>query len=260
MKFITYGLLFIILFITQSNFRLLKKIDKKTDFIALDNLGFLYLYENNNLYKYSATGDLINRSTELSYGKLSVFDASDPYMLLLYYQDLNRIVFLDNQLAQIGNPIDLDKLELFQVDKVCKSKEFAIWIYDDFDKRLIQYGFNPRGILNEINLSLLNIPGKVNFMRESGNYLYLSTFNQLYVFDIYGTLIKKININIPNSFELINNKIIYSKGHQLFVYSIDENRADTLSINFTQNIKHILLNNKFLYLQKKDRVLVFEKK
>jgi hypothetical protein len=258
MNYIFYKTLLFILFFLQSDFELIKKIDKKTDFIVLDNLGFLYLYENYSLYKYSGNGNLISNFTNLTYGKLSVFDASDPYMLLLYYQDLNRIVFLDNQLAPIGNSINLDEFELYQVNKVCKSKEFAVWIYDDFDKRLIQYGFNPKGILNEINLSLLNISGEISFIRESGNHLYLSTNEQLYIFDIYGTFIKKVNIRIPDSFQVLNNKIMYSINHKLFIYSPKENHTDTLNIDFVKNIQKMLINNEYLYVQKKDSLLIYK--
>jgi hypothetical protein len=258
MDFFYYKTLLFVLFFLHSDFEFIKKIDKKTDFIVLDNLGFLYLHENYNLYKYSNNGNLINNYTNLSYGKLSVFDASDPYMLLLYYQDINRIIFLDNQLAPIGAPINLDEFELYQVNKVCKSKEFAIWIYDDFDKRLIQYGFNPKGVLNEINLNLLNIPDEISFIRESGRYLYLNTNKQLYIFDIYGTFIKKVNINIPGSFQISNNKIIYSYNNKLFIYYPEVDKTDTLNIDFTKNIKNMLLNNEWLYVQKKEHVLIYK--
>ena len=258
MKLLVYKVLLITLFAIKGDYQLIKKINKKTDFIAIDDLGYLYLHENNKLQKYTNTGDLLNNYTNLTYGKLSFFDASDPYMLLLYYKELNKIVFLDNQLTPMGSPIDLDKLELYQVDKVCKSKEFAIWIYDDFDKRLIQYAFNPKGILNEINLNLLNISEDINFMREAGNRLYLSTNKHLYIFDIYGSLIKKVNIDIPHSFEISYNKLIYYKNNKLISYFPDENKTDTLSVGFTENSMNVLLNDELLYSQKKDSVLIFK--
>lgn len=259
MKLFAFIMLLGLMLVTQKDYQLLKKINKKTDFIALDNLGYLYIYENYNLKKYTNKGILLNNYTNLSYGKLSFFDASDPYMLLLYYQNLNEIIFLDNRLAPIGNPINLDELGLYQVDKVCKSKEFAVWIYDDFDKRVIQYGFNPKGILNEINLSLLNIPNGINFMSESGNYLYLSTGKQLYVFDIYGTLIKQTDIDIPNSFQISNNKIIYFKDDELILYAPNENITETIPVGLTDGIINALMNNEFLYIQKKDSVLIYTK-
>lgn len=260
MNIFFYKILLSALFFLQFDFELIKTINKKTDFMVLDNLGFLYLYENYTIYKYSEEGNLINNYTNLTYGKLSTVDATDPYMLLLYYQDINSIIFLDNQLAPIGSPINLDELEFYHVNNVCKSKDFAVWIYDDFDKRLIQYGFNPKGILKEINLSLLNISNKISSMREAGNYLYLNTNKQLYIFDIFGTFIKKRTISISDSYQILENKIVYSDNNTLFIYYPKQEKTDTLNININDNIKSMLLNNTWLYVQKKEEVLVYKKK
>jgi len=238
-------------------YKLIWKIEKQADFIALDRLNFLYLYEKNKLYRYNQNGKVLNIFNTQTNGKISGFDASDPYMLLLYYKDLNRIVFLDNQLAALGNPIDLDKYNLYQVKTVCKSKNFAVWIYDDFDNRLIHYGFNPKGISGQINLSTLNLNNEICFMREYGNHLYASTGKELLIFDVLGTFIQKSSIEIPNSFQIINNKVIYYHNKQLLIYLPELNQTDTLKTDIIKNAKNALWVDKTLIIQKENLVSVY---
>ena len=247
----------LIVFILTQQYNLIWEIKKQADFIALDRLGFLYLYENNNLYHYNPNGKSLNIFNNRTNGKISSFDASDPYMLLLYYKDLNRIVFLDNQLAPIGTPIDLDKYNLYQVKTVCKSKNFAVWIYDDFDNRLIHYGFNPKGITGQINLSSLNLNNEIRFMREYGNHLYASTGKELLIFDVLGTFIQKSPIEIPNSFQIINNKVIYYHNNQLLIYLPELNQTDTLTLGIIKNAKNVLLTDKRIIVRKENSVSVF---
>ena len=244
-------------FLLPDQYNLVKKIEINTEFIDVDNFGQLYIYTNNNLKKYSKSGIFISQFSNRIEGSISSVDVSDPYILLLFYEDLNRIIFLDDKLSPIGSPLNLDELELFNVSTVCKSKEFAIWIYDRFDNRLIQYGFNPKEILQEINLDPLNIDEGVVFMRESGNYLVLNTSKQLIIFDRFGTYIKSIDIEIAKAFQLQNKRIIWFKDKHFVTESIETEETDSLAINFIVDIENALIEDHQVYIRKKDSVLIY---
>ena len=256
-----YSLFIRILLIALVNiqqYHLVKKIDKRANFIAIDYFDQIYLNENTRLIKFSDNGEELSTYSRLNKGNISSFDASDPYMLLLYYKDLNQVVFLDDRLAQIGNSINLDEYQLYQVRTVCKSKNFAVWIYDDFDRRLINYGFNPEGILCEINLKPLNLNTEINYMQESGNHLYVNTGEEILIFDIYGSFVKKISLKVPHTFQIINNKIIYSKDYKIFIYSLPNKQIDTLFIDSEQVPENILLGNNRIVVKTKNEVSIFK--
>ena len=258
MKIPSLIILFFFIILIQTPFEIINKIKVKADFIAIDYFDNLYLYQDYNLFKYDKNGKRLNTFSLISNGVLTHFDASDPYMLLLYYKDLNQIVFLDDRLAQIGSPINLDEYQLYQVRSVCKSKNFAVWIYDDFDRRLINYGFNPAGILSEIKLKPLNLSSEINYMQESGNHLYANTGKELLIFDIYGNFIQKIPLKISGSFQVINNKIIYSQDNRIFLYSLLNKQTDTLSVDLKQVPENILLGNERMFVRTKNAVSVFK--
>ena len=268
MKLFIFKILLIgILLSLQPEYKLIKKIRTGAEFISTDSFGQLYIYANNSLSKYDKNGKILSIFSDQSNGRISSIDVSDPYILLLFYQDLNRIVFLDDKLAPIGSPFDLDNLNFFNVSTVCKSKNFAVWIYDRFDNRLIQYGFNLKRILQELKLDPLNIEHEVVFMLESGRHLYLNTGKQLILFDQYGTYVRRFrseNLSdtwrIKKTSQVRNNHVIYFRDNQLFTNSINEAKTDSMHIDFVPDIKNVLMESDRLYIQKRDSVLIYKKR
>ena len=255
------SILYIILISTQIPYGYVQKINTTAQFIVCDNLEYLYIYEHFNLLKYNPQGKLLSIYSNFSNGQMSLLDINDSYVLMAYYKDLNRVVFLDNQLAQIGNPINLDELGFYRIDGICKSKDFAIWIYNSFDKQLVKYGFNPRGIINQTNLDELNISAEKVSIQEWGNRLYLNTTHELYVFDDSGTFITRLDVEIPLSFQLADDKkMFYFADNCINIYSINENKTKSISLSFTDNIKNALLSNRHLYIQKQDLLEIYVEK
>jgi len=255
----TFKILLLSISILITEYTLINTISTKAKIINTDYFEQLYIGKHNTLEKYNPNGILLSSYSNQSNGEISAIDVSDPYILLLFYEDLNRVIFLDDKLAPIGKPLDLDKLDLFNVSVVCKSKSFAIWIYDRFDNRLIHYGFNPKGIIQEIMLDPLKLEHEVIFMIESGNHLYLNTGKQVIVLDQYGSFIKSIDSEIKKTLQIKNNQIIYFKDNKLLMESIQEPNTDTLEIDFIQGIKHVLIENNRLFVQKADSVFIYEK-
>ncbi len=268
MKLLIPKILLVGIFLSfQSEFKLIKIIRTDAEIISTDSFGQLYIYANNSLKKYNKNGQILSTYSDQSNGKLSSIDVSDPYILLLFYQDLNRIVLLDDKLAPIGSPFELDNLGIYNVSTVCKSKNFAVWIYDRFDNRLIQYGFNPKGVLQELKLDPLNIEQEVVFMLESGKYLYLNTGERLILFDQYGSYIKSFQSEklsdpwqIQKTFQVRNNNIIYYRDKQLFINSVNETEIDTIDIGFVSDIKNVRIESDQLYIQKTDSVFIYKKR
>lgn len=257
MQILLVKILFMLVFLLPSKFMLVKKIEADARYIRTDNFGQLYIYANNSLYKYNKQGVLLNEFNNQMQGTITGIDVSDPYILMLFYKDLNQIVFLDDKLSPIGSPLRFDELGLFSVSTACKSKQFAIWIYDRFNNRLIQYGFNPKAILREINLDPLGMVNEIVFMRESGNYLVLNTGRELLVFDQFGSFIKSIEAKTEKNFQLQNKRVVYFKNNRFITKSIELDKTDSLAVDFIPDVDNALIEGKQLYIQKKDTVSIY---
>jgi len=258
MQILLLKIFLVLVFVVPQQYTLVQKIALNANYIQTDNFGQLYIYANRVLGKYNKSGFLLSKFSNQTYGEITAVDASDPYILMLFYEDLNQIVFLDDKLSPIGSPLNLDELGVFNISTVCKSKQFAVWIYDRFDNRIVQYGFNPKEVLQEINLDPLNIEDEIVFMRESGNYLVLNTGKQFLVFDQFGSYIKGINSGTEKSFQLRNKHIIYFQDKQLIIKPVETGNTDSILLNFIDDIENILIENNHLYIQKKDTVFIYK--
>ncbi len=221
-------------------------LDAKAELFAVDNLGNCYVYANDVLQKYSASGKLQYSYSNTNLGRVSLIDASDPMQIMLYYKDFEQVVFLDNHLNLLGEAIELNKLDIINITAVCKSKQSSIWIYDYFENELILYAYNKRQIVKRIKLTSVNKNiHSVNFMLEDADLLYLNESNtNIWVFDIFGNEHNKLPVKTINDFQVIKGDILCRNQYFKTVAKL------STSISNIDNIKYS--NGKFYILTDKN--------
>ena len=257
MKTLLYTSIVLIICMLNEN-PIIIKLDAIPELFTIDKLGNCYIYDNNHLKKYSAPGKLIAQYSLLESGKLHFIDASDPMDLLLFYKDFNQLAFLDNKLNPIGSPFRFDDLNLTNVSAVCKSKQLAVWLYDDYENKLIQYGFNPKGIIHTINLANYGKQTtQINFILEHGNELYLNQKGvAVWVFDIFGSKLKKLDIQIDDEFQVKGNSIIYNNGNFILKRNILNGTTDTLKLTGFTKFDGAKLVAGSVYILKRDSIII----
>jgi hypothetical protein len=200
-------------------------IKGKYDHFTTDNLGNVYLQKNEELVKYLPTGKLFARYSNLRLGEIGTVDATNPLKILVYYQNYQQIVFLDNQLSPNSDVISLEKMGLEQALLVCAGANNSFWVYDRQNNELLRFNENSKKIASTGNLKqVLQTELNPNFMLEHNNFLYLnSPETGVYVFDIFGSFSKIISLKEMKEFQVTENKLMYYRqgsfckyDHQLF--------------------------------------------
>jgi hypothetical protein len=233
------------------------------ELFTTDKLGNCYTYKDNLLTKISPEGKIIGQHTSFDSGQLFFIDANDPMQILLFYKDFNQVVLLDNKLNPLGNPIYLDKLDLSSVTAVCKSKQFAIWIYDEYSRKLVHYGFNPKAIIQTINLDKFGKEiGSIDFIQESGNEIYMRESNNcIWVFDQFGSKLDKIEIDVLGDFQIRNKMVLFNNHKRIFWYDLQNGTLDSMKINGFEFFDKARFENNLIYVVNKDSLVMvhFEK-
>ncbi len=234
------------------------KLDGTPEIFKVDKIGNVYVYQNRLLKKFSVQGQLLGQYSNFDKGNLHSIDVSDPFKLLLFYKDFNQLIFLDNKLTQLGNAISFDDLGFYSVSAICKSKQKAIWLFDDFENKLIKYSFNPKGIIQQINLNKTNRPlEKITFLLEHGDELYAAENDTtVSVFNQYGTKINELIINSKSDFQLNNKSIIYNNGHSVVSQNLVTGENSNL-INLEQ-ANEIRVNKNHVFLLKKTEIHIID--
>ena len=245
-------LLFFFIFFIQISYsqeiktKLVSSIPLQADtFLGVDELNHIYFVKNNVLFKDRGR-DTINYSN-LLLGKITTVNIQNPFKIVVFYQDFNSIVLLDNNLNELTNRIDLTKESLFHnVQFVSISSENDLWLYaDDSKLHLYNYknhtvkvqtqpmnfyknGFLPKLIKSTYkNVWLLADEGVIQF-NEYGNYI--SNFEEKGISNIFP----------------IKNRLTYIKNNTLFL--LENEKSIPISLNFKKIVKDIFVNTTYIYI------------
>ena len=116
-----------------------RKLNLNIESIEIDNLQNIYTIKNTTVSKYDKKGNYLAEYSNSHYGHIASCDVSDPMRIILFYEEFNQLIFLDNELAEISSPIILDDLNQGQINLACCSEQNGFWIYSQQNQELLHY-------------------------------------------------------------------------------------------------------------------------
>jgi hypothetical protein len=207
-----------------------------------------------------------NCKEEKSYSQSAAYtihaiDVTDPLKILIFNKDFNQLILLNNQLAPITEPISFDNYNYFTVSTVCRSSKGGFWIFDQSTLQLVYFNDEIREQRKSPRLdSFFNddITTSDIILREKNDYIYLGIpAVGILMFDLYGSYIKTLPVKVEDDFQVVNQYIVYYKSGQLFFY--DTQRFEQKSFYLpVENAKNARLENQFLYIQKDNKLLIYQ--
>jgi len=232
-RMLTAALLFFLLTAaTMEGYREINRIPARGTSVSSDELGNAFLTAGNQLLKYSPAGKKLHTYSNLYSGDISHVDTQDPFKILLFYQPFAQVEFLDQTLSLTSSRIDLNQLGLGLASLVCTSYQGAIWVYNPVDFELLR--IDQQLEVAERTGNLLQSTGLAldpNFMVERDNFLYLNDpAAGILIFDKYGSYYKTVPVKGLTSFQVFNNKIIFTRGDEVGIYDVKLNELSTTTL------------------------------
>ena len=196
------------------------EIPENSEGIYSNKLNQLYVAKGSELFLYSEKGEHLYSFNDISLGEISVVDVNLSLKPLLFYKDIQAIVFLDNTLSQQGGTIYTVNHEFSNVTYACHSVDNNFWVFERDNFELIRINRQMQVISRSGNLSLLlGRTIQADQMLEKDNLLYVRDAKKgIYVFDIYGNWVKTIPLNIEAKIEVHNNMIYFADKGKLYKY------------------------------------------
>lgn len=206
----------------SQDLKLIKTLDKEYESFSTDRLGNIYLINPYSITMYNNQGDSLREFNSRKYGSITFFDATDPYKILVFFKDYNRVVFLDNYLSENGSPLDFQDLGYDQISFACQSREKGIWLFDPTRQRLLKLSAAFEVQQESINIGQwLGKSIQASFMVEQNNRLYIKDENEtVYIFDHFGTYMKKVKLESSNNIQVLEGMINYIANNQFCQYQL----------------------------------------
>ena len=219
-----------------------------TSFVGVDSYKNVYSIKDMVLYKKGPDGSFSFNDFQL--GNLSSVDIINPLKIVLFYEDTNTVLLLDNRLNLIERITFNNLVEFINISNATNAGNSKLWVFNIDSQQLELYNY----ISNQKTVVSQPFPGKLISQASNFNYCFILTENKLREFNRYGSLISEFEMT---GFEKIvhhNKNIIALKENGLFLVINDpiniENRT-IMPINLTiseNKIKDLYLTEDFLYI------------
>ena len=237
---------------------LLASIKVEGNQVNSDPVENFYISTNTSIWKTSSQSNQSFIYDSKKSGNITLIDAGDPMKVLVFYKDLSLITFLDNFMAETSFNISLMDFGLDQAEVVCKSLNNGIWVYDTKQDKLVKISSALKVEMEILNVQrIIGEAFSPKQMMERTSGLYLNDpMKGIYVFDNYGSFLRKIpELNI-SKFNVIENTIAFRQSN-------DINTLNTRTLEFNKIYSDSIMtdfsiNEKKLYILNADSLHIYK--
>ncbi|MCT4625202.1 MAG: hypothetical protein N4A46_16385 [Schleiferiaceae bacterium] len=186
--------------------------------VYADHLGNVYLINKWTVTKYSPDFEEKFIYNNPGLGEITYLNIFNPFNVMVYYQDYNQFVFLDNKLNPNLNAFEPAVQGYFDVQWAATFDENDIWFYDQVSDKMYRWSLTQN---KELNTSLQVSPlagseTRPNFMWATLKNVYLNIPDVgILVFDNFGSYQKTFPITHLNEFYLSESSIVFLNKGQL---------------------------------------------
>ncbi|MDO6759125.1 hypothetical protein Q4566_02840 [Tamlana sp. 2_MG-2023] len=236
----------------EAEFLKTKALNAET-LISIDNFGSAYYVTNNVFHKKDDSKTITFSNLQL--GDLFTVDTFNPLKINLFYKDFNTVIILDNRLAEIFK-IDFNQITPYKnVSQISAGYDNTIWIFNQDLQKLELFDYKTKSS----RAQTVPVQSAVLDLKSNYNYCWLLTENYLYMYNYFGSLIKKMKNTGFTSFAESNENIILKKENTLFYM---KKNSEQLTPIKTGNllINDFFVTNETLYIYTNKSIQEFKLK
>ncbi|WP_191858090.1 hypothetical protein [Hanstruepera ponticola] len=245
MKWLNYILVFFSFTVySQDSIIPVIKQQRKLDvskIIGIDNFGTEYYVTNNILYKKTPEATINYSNVQL--GNITTVNTYNPLKIVLFYQDFNTVIILDNRLAEVFK-IDFNTTQTYRnVSHVSIGNDNTIWIFNRDIQQLELYDYK----LKQVRATTLPVTSEVLDLKSNYNYCWLLTENFVYKYNYFSSLLYKIKNEGYQKLAETNDNILLQRENELLY--LDDKTQKILPLNLPELlIKQFLVTTETLYI------------
>ena len=219
-------------------------------FIGFDAFRSCYFIKNDVFYKNSDQD--LYQYQNLYLGKLSNIDINNPLKIILFYEEFNSVVILDNQLNEIQK-IEFSKLDYPVVAAaVGIAERNQIWVYNTLNQQIGLYDWKDERYKN------VTIPIKdaLNYYQTNFNYFsWIDSKNHWMSSSVYGKIADLGVVEVSKNIQFVaSNQVLYYKDDAFYCDDKNKKILSTFKINeksfqnfyFSDNILSIFTNDQII--------------
>ncbi|MSP84439.1 MAG: hypothetical protein EXR18_01225 [Flavobacteriaceae bacterium] len=196
-------------------------------FVGIDVLSNLYYIENNVFFKKN--NSQLWQYKNLSLGKITKIDLQNPLKIVLFYEDFNSVILLDNQLNEIQK-IDFSNISIpIIATAIGIASQNNLWVFDSSSQKLGLYNYS-NGNFKSITISFQG--NFKHYESDFNTFQWIDDKLNWFSCDIFGkiTLLRKVT-DFDKIQILSPELILFSKGEHLYFQDF--------KLNITEEVQNV---------------------
>jgi hypothetical protein len=257
MKWCRQFLFYILYSVCYISFAQIQIPNVTADYIKIDPYGNIYAVREAQMSKFSPQGKLLYTYSNHSLGVISSVDVFNPMKIMLFYQDAGMLLFLNEQLAIIKDPVSLFDANYHTITLASYSSANQIHLYDNTNKFLITLDFFMREMSKTpINFPAFN-PAKMIELEEK-SLAFHDPNAGIYLFDAFGTFNKLVPVITPHPVTVTPELIYYSNYNEVFFYNYKTLNTETQQLPVPDVIQTFFYRNNMIILLQNKTIWIYE--
>lgn len=255
-------IVFLLFFNLISNFGQSKKVTifkvnsmvlNADTFVGIDGLGYMYFIKNTVFYKQK--GQETWQYQNVALGEITKIDIINPLKIVLFYENFNSIVLLDNQLNEIQNLNFSTLSDGIIAHGIGKSAQNSVWIFNTGNQKLGLFNYETK-VYMQLNQPLKN---NVLFYESDFNYFtWIDEKQMAYSMDVFGKVIEIGLIPVFDSFKMVENRgYLYLKNNVLTFFDFKTNLNYAIEIS-EKSIKNFTYKDQILTIFTGEQIINYK--
>jgi hypothetical protein len=195
-------------------------------FLGYDQFGYYYTIKNNIFSKIKNNETLEYKN--ISLGKITKVDLLNPLKIVLFYENFNTVILLDNQLNETQKITFSDNAIPIVPTATGIASQNQLWIYNSLNQQIGLYDY----LKKDYKTISTSFPESIKYYQSDFNAFYwVDKKNNWYSCDVFGKITTKGEISNFDLIEIINDhQFILSKDSILIVEDIEKSQKFEIEI------------------------------
>ncbi|OXA79913.1 hypothetical protein SAMN05444397_106135 [Flavobacterium aquidurense] len=195
------------------------------DFLGYDSFGFSYHIKNNVFKKIK--GNEVFEYKNVSLGNITKVDILNPLKIVLFYEDFNTVVLLDNQLNKMTEINFSQNTTPIVVSAIGMSTQNQLWIFNTLNQQIGLFDY----LKNEYKTVSTPLTETIKYYQTDFNtFFWIDKKNNWFSCDIFGKTTALGKVSDFDKIEILNDhQYIFSKANLLYFKDISSVNSDSVS-------------------------------
>ena len=196
------------------------------EYVGTDAFGYKYFIKNAVLFKIKKEENFQYKNIAL--GKISRVDIQNSLKIILFYENFNTVIILDNQLNEIEKISFSENSKNIIANAAGISTFNCLWVFNSLNQQIGLYDY----LKKDYKIITVPITGDIKYYQTNfNNFYWIDQRNYCYSCDIFGKITALGKVPDFDVVQMVSHlSIVFKKNDLLYHYAINGDKKTLINL------------------------------